>query len=170
MFLSCEILCLGKLHSVDPRSWGSWPHWCQDHFEQAHTVLSGAEYFWTASVYWYFHLFFGTDAFCEAAWARLLSPVLVAWLFQALDTHIPMEGSGKEESSEKVGHQLWKHIQYLYWHLTLSPAGVACTKKAWNMERFCFVFWVLSFYSGPYNSVTVWNICYWSTWHFYKNL
>lgn len=97
---------------------------------QAHTVLSAAEYFWNASVYRFFHLFFGSDAFCEAAWARLLSPELVAWLFQALGTHIPTEGSGKDECSKNVGHQIWKHMQYLYWYITFSPAGVGGTKKA----------------------------------------
>lgn len=136
--LSSEISCLGNLHSADPWSWGWWPHRCQDCLVQVHTVLSAAEYFWNASIYLFFHCFFGSGAFCKAVWARLLSPELVAWLFQVLSTHITTEGNGKDECSENLGHQLWKHMQYLYLYITFSPVGVAGKKRASDLEGFCF--------------------------------
>lgn len=152
--LSSEILCLGNLHSVDPWSWGCWPHRCQNCLVQVRTVLSAAEYFWNASIYLFFHSFFGSGALCEAVWPRLLSPELVAWLFQALSAHITTEGSGKDECSENLGHQLWKHMQYLYPYITFSPAGVAAKKKGFRLGRvlFCFVLFSEYFHSIQYHT------------------
>lgn len=167
------------LPSADLWSWCWWPHRCPNYLKEAHAScfqklniseihLNPSDWFTFPLGVMHFVRLPGLDCSLPGLWSDCSKHWASTYPLKAVRNMSAVKNSA-------ICFEIMCNI-YIVTLLFFFFASWGSQRKkkrlvTWKgFALFYFVFWGLPFYSWPYNSMTVRNTCYWSTWHSYENL